>query len=393
MSAESRLQSGYTVGFDENDQVVRLAGVLRPAHPSALDPLVDCLTAAADAVRGRLYVNLKQLQHMSFAGHRVFTATLGRLLEAHPRLEITLVTSSVMPWANRRFAPFAERWPGLTVEQYDRAFYPGQGVIESDGLLPVLRAQTSVIWKHEKALLERHGLKPGARVADICCGIGDFAMLLWRNFAPERLVAVDHYRPFLDYARAVARDFGAEEIEYQVGDAASLLLPDGGFDFVTSRLALQIFDRPAEILAELKRICRPGGRVYVTNEMMGHIYAYPKDGPVTWAYRLIPEMAATLGMDVNFGPKARAYLEDAGFVDVRVDLLEVNNLNSDLADFAAVATGWRDYVVGEVATATGQSPETIERLRSALEDFLYVVENRRGFATWPIYVASGTRPD
>lgn len=388
MPSEAR----YTVDFDENNQVVRLAGVLRPAHPAEARPVVDCLIAAADAVSGRLYVNLKRLQHMSYAGHRLFSAALRDVLEAHPRLEITLVTSSVMPWANRRFAPLAERWPRLTVEVYDRAFYPGQGVIESDGLLPVLRAQTSVIWKHEKAMLTRHGLQPGASVADICCGIGDFAMLVWRNFAPERVVAVDHYRPFLEYARAVARDFGADEIEYQAGDAAALLLADDSFDFVTSRLALQIFDRPAEILAELKRICRPGGRVYVTNEMMGHIYAYPKDVPVTWAYQLIPQMAASLGMDVNFGPKARAYLEDSGFLDVRVDLLEVNNLNSDLGDFAAVAAGWRDYVVGEVATATGQSAETIERLRSALEDFLYVVENRRGFATWPIYVASGRKP-
>lgn len=382
----------FSVRFNENDQVVSISGVLRPAEAAELSPLITALTDAADAVRGRLYINLKRLEQMSFAGYRGFTGALKAVLAEHPDLAITLVTSSVVPWATRRFTPLAARWPRLTVEQYDRAFYPGQGVIESDGLLPVLRAQTSVIWRHERELLERHGLRRGARVADICCGIGDFAMLLWRNFGPERIVAVDHYRPFLDYARTVARDFGASGIEYQVGDAAALLLADDSFDFVTSRLALQIFDRPADILAELKRICRPGGRVYVTNEMMGHIYAYPKEEPVTWAYRIIPQMAAGLGMDVNFGPKARAYLEDAGLVDIRIDLLEINNLNSDLRDFAAVAAGWRDYVIGEVAAATGQTPEVTERLRSALEDFLYIVENRRGFATWPIYVASGQKP-
>ncbi len=388
MASEPR----FSVRFNENDQVVSLAGVMRPETPAGLDPVVAALNDAAARVRGRLYVNLKRLEHMSFAAHRVFAAALEAALEAHPDLSLTLVTSSVMPWATRRYAPLAARRPRLSVEQYDRAFYPGQGVIESDGLLPVLRAQTSVIWKHERALLTRHGLKPGATIADVCCGIGDFAMLVWRNFAPRRIVAVDHYRPFLEYARTVARDFGGEAIEYQAGDAAALLLADDSFDFVTSRLALQIFDRPADILAELKRVCRPGGRVYVTNEMMGHIYAYPKDEPVTWAYRLIPRMAAGLGMDVNFGPKARAYLEDTGLVDIKVDLLEVNNLNSDLRDFAAVAAGWRDYVVGEVAAATGQTPEVTARLRSALEDFLYIVENRRGFATWPIYVASGQKP-
>ncbi|MBU0550537.1 methyltransferase domain-containing protein [Myxococcota bacterium] len=385
-------ESGFSIQFNENDQVVTLAGVLRPESALAGAEVVRGLREAAAVVRGRLYINLKRLEQMSYLGHRVFTSAVRAVLDAHPDIEVILVTSSVVPWANRRFAPIAARWPRLRVEQYDQAFYPGQRVIESDGLLPVLRAQTSVIWRHEREMLSRHGLKPGAAVADICCGIGDFAMLLWRNFAPSRIVAVDHYRPFLDYARSVAGEFGAEDIEYQYGDAASLFLADETFDFVTSRLALQIFDKPAQIISELKRICRPGGRVYVTNEMMGHIYAYPKEEPVTWAYRLIPQMAASLGMDVNFGPKARAYLEDAGLVDIRVDLLEVNNVNSDLRDFAAVAAGWRDYVVDEVAIATGQPPEVVERLRSALEDFLYVVENRRGFAAWPIYVASGQKP-
>lgn len=386
-------ESGFSLQFNENDQVVSLAGVLRPESVEVGAEMVQGLHPAAASARGRLYINLKRLEQMSYLGHRVFTSAMRVLLDAHLDLEVTLVTSSVVPWANRRFGALAERWSRLRVEQYDQAFYPGQRVIESDGLLPVLRAQTSVIWRHEREMLSRHGLREGATIADICCGIGDFAMLVWRNFAPKQVVAVDHYRPFLDYARSVAREFGAEAIEYQYSDAASLFLADDSFDFVTSRLALQIFNKPAQILAELKRICRPGGRVYVTNEMMGHIYAYPKEEPVTWAYRLIPRMAATLGMDVNFGPKARAYLEDAGLVDIRVDLLEVNNVNSDLRDFAAVAAGWRDYVIDEVAIATGQPPEVIERLRSALEDFLYVVENRRGFAAWPIYVASGQKPE
>lgn len=383
---------GLRVVFNENNQELGLDGLLRPAGPADAEALVEAVASAAAAVRGRLYVNLKRLEQMSWTGFRAFANALLAALEAHPDLAITLITSSVVPWADRRLPPLAALSPRLSVEQYDKAFYPGQGVIENDSLLPVLRAQTSVVWKHEKAMLRRHGLVDGAEVADICCGIGDFALLLRRNFAPRRVVAVDHYRPFLDYARAVARDFGAADVEYQFGDAASLLLPDDSFDFVTSRLALQIFDRPAQILAELKRICRPGGRVYLTNEMMGHIYAYPKEEPVTWAYRLIPEMAARLGMDVNFGPKARAYLEDAGFEDIRLDLLQVNNLNSELDDFAAVATGWRDYVLHEVASATAQPPEIVDRLRSALDDFLYVVSNRRGFATWPIYVASGRRP-
>ncbi|MCB9760059.1 MAG: methyltransferase domain-containing protein [Alphaproteobacteria bacterium] len=380
------------VRFLASNQEVAFTGPLRPASEAELDEAERCLREAAASVTGRLYVNLRRVPLMNHRAFRRLGRVLLEILDARPDLTAQLVISSAVPWAARRGAALAARSPRLTVEPYDRDFYPGQGVIENDHLLPVLRAQTRVIWSHEQKMLALHGLEEGMAVADICCGIGDFALLLRGAFHPGRLVAVDHARPFLEYARAVAREFGIADIEYVYGDATSLYLEDAQFDFVISRLALQIFDRPQQILGELYRICKPGGRVYITNELMRHIYAWPRSERVAWAYTLIPEMAAKLGMDVNFGPKAHAALKDFGFQDVRMDRIEVTNLNTDIEDFAAVAAGWRDYVTQDVASATAQPPETVAALQDALDSFLRAVESPKGFASWPIYVASGTRP-
>jgi ubiquinone/menaquinone biosynthesis C-methylase UbiE len=298
----------------------------------------------------------------------------------------------VVPWAPLRFGFLGAQFGNTIVEQYDKAFYPGQGVIENDQLVPVLRTQTNIVWSHERELLRRHGLDKRMRIADICCGIGDFAVLVYKEFEPEYIVGVDHSRPFLQYAQQIAREFGITDIEYQFGDATNLFLPSGSFDFVTSRLALQIFNDPASILRELVRICKPGGRVYLTNEMTAHNYGYPRHESVQWTYQQAVKIAQSLGMDMNFGPKMYSLLTDMGFEDVRMEQIPITNNNTAIDDFARVIESWEEYVTGELSTATQQPPEVVERLRMGFRDHVYAIRSRRGFATWPIYVASGRKP-
>lgn len=383
----------FSIRFQENDQEVLLAGTLRPAGPEEFAPVRQLLDRAADAVRGVLYLNFKRLRYLNHAGFVELARFLRDCQRRHPTLKIKLVISSVVPWAPLRLGILGGQLPNVIVEQYDRAFYPGQGVIENDQLVPVLRTQTNIVWAHERELLRRHGLRKGARIADICCGIGDFAVLVYKEFEPEYIVGVDHSRPFLQYAQQMAKEFGITDIEYQYGDATHLFLPSNSFDFVTSRLALQIFDDPASILRELSRICKPGGRVYLTNEMTAHNYGYPRHESVAWTYQQAVKIAQSLGMDMNFGPKMYSLLTDMGFEDVRMEQIPITNNNTPADDFARVIESWEEYVAGELSAATKQPPEVVERLRTGFRDHVYAIRSRRGFAMWPIYVASGRKPE
>ncbi|MBZ5709069.1 methyltransferase domain-containing protein [Nannocystis pusilla] len=383
----------FSIRFHENDQEVALAGSLRPAGPEDFAPVRAHLDHAADAVRGVLYLNFKRLRYLNHTGFVELARFIAACAQRHPALKLKLVVSSVVPWAPLRFGFLGAQFGNTIVEQYDRAFYPGQGVIENDQLVPVLRTQTNIVWSHERELLRRHGLGKRMRIADICCGIGDFAVLVYKEFEPEYIVGVDHSRPFLQYAQQIAREFGITDIEYQFGDATHLFLPSNSFDFVTSRLALQIFNDPASILRELVRICKPGGRVYLTNEMTAHNYGYPRHESVTWTYQQAVKIAQSLGMDMNFGPKMFSQLTDMGLEDVRMEQLPITNNNTAIDDFARVIESWEEYVTGELSAATQQPPEVVERLRMGFRDHVYAIRSRRGFATWPIYVASGRKPE
>ncbi len=266
----------HSLRFDENNQEFSIIGALRPQHNDDIRNCIEMLRDAVSRVRGTLYINVKRLVRLNNIAFRALASSVVAAATERSDLKLVIVTSSVVGWATKKFRPLMQVNPRIVVEEYDADFYPGQAFVEDSDIIGLLRTQTNMTWRHEQGILPRHGLKPGMAVADICCGIGDFAVLLHKAFAPGRMVALDHSRPSLDYARGVAEEFGISGIEYVYGDASEMLLEDNQFDFVTCRHALQVFDRPELILKELFRICKPGGRVYVTNEKNSHCLGEPR---------------------------------------------------------------------------------------------------------------------
>jgi len=386
------IDRSYQASFNENNQEFVIAGKLRPQSEAEIKPLADALAQALAQVRGTFYLNVKRLARLNNVAFRSIANLVSQVSGARSDLRIEVVTSSVMGWSTRKFLPLAQRLPNVTVNEYDKDFYPGQSFLEDGGFIPILRNQTKLTWHHERHLLARHGLKPGMTMADICCGIGDFAVLVQKELKPSRILALDHSRTSLEYARKVAGDFGITDIEYVYGDASEMVIEDDQFDFVTCRHSLQIFDRPELILKELFRICKPGGRVYITNEKNSHCLGEPRGESIQWTYTEVAKLFADFKMDVELGPKSRRYLADAGFDDIRVDSFMVTNRDGDPQDFANMIQAWENVYAGEMARDRGDSPEFVARFRQGFQDHIYAALHPKGYAGWPIWAASARKP-
>jgi ubiquinone/menaquinone biosynthesis C-methylase UbiE len=384
--------ASYQAVFNDNDQEFIISGKLRPRSEAEIESLTEAISAALGKVSGTFYLNVKRLARLNNTAFRAIAGPLTEACERRRDLRIEVVTSSVVGWSTRKFLKLAQRLPQLTVNEYDKAFYPGQSFWEEGGFIPTLRLQTRLTWRHERKLLPMHGLKPGMKMADICCGIGDFAVLVKKEFAPVRLLALDHSRSSLDYARKVAAGFGVTDIEYVYGDASEMILDDNEFDFVTCRHSLQIFDKPELILKELYRICKPGGRIYVTNEKNSHCLGEPRGESIQWTYNEVARLFADFKMDVELGPKSRRYLHEAGFEDIRMDAFMVSNLDGDPQEFADLIQAWENVFAGEMARDRGDSPEFIARFRSGFQDHIHAALHPMGYAGWPIWAASGRKP-
>jgi ubiquinone/menaquinone biosynthesis C-methylase UbiE len=382
----------FSARYDENSQEFSMSGTIRPEMGSDVADCVALFHSALRRVGGVLYVNVKRLARLNNTGFRILARAMIEACRARPELRIVVVTSSVVGWATAKFGRLGQIEPRISVDEYDGQFYPGQGFLEDGGFIPILRTQTKMTWRHERSILRRHGLKEGLSVADICCGIGDFAVLVQREFTPSRLVALDHSRSSLAYARRVAQEFGVVGVEYTYGDAAEMLLDSDKFDFVTCRHSLQIFNKPDLILKELFRICKPGGRVYITNEKNSHCLGDPRASSIQWTYNEVAKLFQHFEMDVELGPKSRRYLMDAGFQDIQMESFMVTNLDGDPQDFADVIAAWENVYAGDMAVRRGDPPEFIQRFRQGFQDHIYAALHPKGYAGWPIWVASGQKP-
>lgn len=115
-------------------------------------------------------------------------------------------------------------------------------------------------------LIEAVRPSPGARVLEIATGPGYVAM----GFAAvcREVVGIDVTHAMLAIARQTAADRGLTNIGFEAGNAAALTFEDGAFDVVVCRYAFHHFEQPAQVLAEIVRVCRPGGTVAVEDAIV-----------------------------------------------------------------------------------------------------------------------------
>ena len=110
--------------------------------------------------------------------------------------------------------------------------------------------------------LSRINIEPGARVLDVACGAGQTAIPMSR--AGAKVTGVDIATNLIEQARARAQ---AENLDarFEEGDAEMLPYEDGSFDIVVSLIGAMFAPRPDLVAAELKRVCRPGGKIIMGN--------------------------------------------------------------------------------------------------------------------------------
>jgi ubiquinone/menaquinone biosynthesis C-methylase UbiE len=104
-------------------------------------------------------------------------------------------------------------------------------------------------------------LPPAAVVLDVACGTGAFAALLLAENPAQRIVGVDLAEAML--AIAQRRCAACSATSFQQARADALPVATAQFDAVVSANAFHYFDDPAQVLAEMRRVLRPGGQIII----------------------------------------------------------------------------------------------------------------------------------
>jgi SAM-dependent methyltransferase len=149
-----------------------------------------------------------------------------------------------------------------------------------------LTRQSDELRPEADALLARIGLRPGQAVADLGCGPRGILELLSGAVAPGgRVLGLDADPAHVAMAAAGASRSGLGNVEVIQGDARHTGLPSGSFDLVHARTLLVTIPEPAEVLAEMARLARPGGWVASLEPDAECGICYPRCPPGTGSGR------------------------------------------------------------------------------------------------------------
>lgn len=167
-------------------------------------------------------------------------------------------------------------------------------------------------WHHlVQGSLRRDRDLDGRCVLEIACGRGEFAGWCASHASPKLLVAADFSWSAVRIARSRTQAHGAPGVHVIQADAASIPLPSGSIDTVVSCETLEHVPTPRQALAEIARILRPGGRLFLTTpNYLGPIGLY------RGYLRLTGRRFTEEGQPVNhflLAPVVRAWLRTAGF--------------------------------------------------------------------------------
>jgi arsenite methyltransferase len=111
------------------------------------------------------------------------------------------------------------------------------------------------------------GLSAGVSIADLGCGAGTTAMTLARNY-DFRVSAVDISAANIE--RAIQR-MGSDHaaIRFSQADAHQLPFDDSELDGLIAECSFSLFSEQETVLAEIRRVLKPGGKLAITDMATG----------------------------------------------------------------------------------------------------------------------------
>ncbi|MBN1573114.1 MAG: methyltransferase domain-containing protein [Deltaproteobacteria bacterium] len=228
-------------------------------------------------------------------------------------------------------------------------------------------------------LLENVPMRRGMAVLDVGCWTGfPLIELAERLGESSRVFGIDILTGSLKITNDKIRAKGVQNCGVVSGDGSSMPLKDNTFDLVVSNLGINNFEDPKAVLNESHRVLKPGGRMILTTNPVGHMREFYDCYRKT--IRELKRNDLMDGLERHIGHRLTAkattkIMKDAGFAITKVEkdsfamrFIDGSSLFNHSLIRVGFLGGWKGVI------PSGEAEEFF----SALEANLNRIAERRG---------------
>jgi ubiquinone/menaquinone biosynthesis C-methylase UbiE len=244
-------------------------------------------------------------------------------------------------------------------------------VAEFDEVAPEYASDGTFFSQIAARLLDRAGLKPGARLLDVGCGTGIFTLAAARALGPPgRVTGIDLSGRMLRRAQAGSSLPGLARVGLARADAHDPPFAPESFDVVAASMVMFLLAEPVRAVRAWSRLLRPGGtlafswNVSEDPDWMPVLAAVDAHVPGTRGFEALMHHPPLHSQDA-----VQAMLAQAGYTSVSTTVATIESGYSGPRHWWATSWSqaprlvWRDIPEDRRAAARADSFRVLEALR------------------------------
>lgn len=243
-----------------------------------------------------------------------------------------------------------------------------------------LLQQAQAVRGLEANLLRNAGIQPAQDVLEVGSGPG-FVTDLLAELAPQGSVhALEPSPTLLAQIERNVTHKPAKGLFVHQGYGNAIPLPDQSVDFSYARFVLQHVPQPQNVVADVFRVTRAGGRFCVVDSDDGLVLFHPEESRVSRLLADAQAAQASQGGDRFVGRKLQDLLLRAGFCNVRARVLTLTSTELPFPVLFNILLGYKASLLGDAVDA-----------RALFEDLSADVAAGRRLVVAGVFIVTGER--
>merc|ERR1712176_168920 len=235
-------------------------------------------------------------------------------------------------------------------------------------------------------ILKNAGLRNGATLADVGCGTGAISITLTQELPETKIIGIDSNDSLLDKGRALSDRLGlASRLTFLRNDVGKIALQTSSVDFAYSRLVMQHVEQPVDVIREMKRTVKPGGKVFVMDIDDSFVALHPTLQGVPSMMDEVAQHQKENGGDRFIGQKLFHMFKLLDLENVKVHLIPYSCHDVSPEEYFQIIYSFRKMILEK----RGCMDESMQKL---FEDIQQLLKEPTTYASTVIFLVEGTVP-